>query len=434
MQVMESGPPTLRVWVHPKGSGIRIREVLNAHGGAVFGASVQVTVPGKLTGRLRERKQFKTRADAETWAENQYRGYRKQGEDFFALTDEERREVATYLPQLRKHGVKLSEAVRFTIKRMRPEMTGRTVRQIVTELVQSKEQRFNRGDLRERSYHDFRQRSERLAQAFEGRIAAEITGQDLKTWLNGLRQGARTNKNYLAITSETFRYALQKRYVSFSPIEDLTDVDRKELCGRDGEAKEPSILTPAEAERLITAAAAHPKLDLLPVVALGLFCGLRTEELKRLEWQNIRLTDSSPVVTVTAKIAKKRRIRHVEIPANGVQWLTLSRTRKGLIAGGTTAHGYRIRFQKLLRLAGFSKEDDRGKWHSSWETNAMRHSFGSYHYALHGNPLETSRLLGHKASDQVLFDHYRALATKAHAEAFFSIMPAPQVKKVIRFA
>ncbi len=63
----------------------------------------------------------------------------------------------------------------------------------------------------------------------------------------------------------------------------------------------------------------------------------------------------------------------------------------------------------------------------------MRHSFGSYPYALHGNPLETSRLLGHKASDQVLFDHYRALATKAQAEAYFAITPPPTAAKVVSF-
>jgi hypothetical protein len=84
---------------------------------------------------------------------------------------------------------------------------------------------------------------------------------------------------------------------------------------------------------------------------------------------------------------------------------------------------YQKRFRKLLALAGFTK----------WEGNAMRHSFGSYHYARHGNPLETSRLLGHKASDQVLFDHYRALATKAHAEAYFSIRPPASAGNVLRF-
>ncbi len=63
----------------------------------------------------------------------------------------------------------------------------------------------------------------------------------------------------------------------------------------------------------------------------------------------------------------------------------------------------------------------------------MRHSFGSYHYALHGDPLLTARLLGHKATDDVLFSHYRALTSKEEATAFFAIAPASDAKNVIEF-
>ena len=51
-----------------------------------------------------------------------------------------------------------------------------------------------------------------------------------------------------------------------------------------------------------------------------------------------------------------------------------------------------------------------------------------------GKPLETSRLLGHNASYQVLFDHYCALATRAQAEACFAICPPPTAAKIVSFA
>jgi integrase len=413
----------LKSWEHPKGSGIRIREVLNAHGGEVFGGSFLVTVPAKLTGRLRERKQFASKGDAETWAGQQYWGHRKQGEDFFALTDDERREVGAIMPTLRKHGVSLSEAVRFAIKHLRPEGRGKTVRQVVAELTASKTQRFERGDLRERSYQDFCQRAARLADGLGGRIASEVSAQDIKAWVAGMDNGVRSNKNYLAIIGEVFKFAAQKRYVAFTPLDHLTDVDRKEICGGAIHAREPSILTPAEAERLLNAALAHPDLDLLGAITLALFCGLRTEEIKRLEWKHVRLTESPPVITIGAKIAKKRRIRHVDIPANALGWLSLVPGRKGQVTRSEHTNDYQLRFRELLGHAKFT----------DWEANAMRHSFGSYHYALHGNPLETSRQLGHKASDQVLFDHYRALATKEQAQAYFAITPPACAAKVVNF-
>lgn len=413
----------LAAWEYPKKSGIRIREVLNLNGGDAFGASYLVTLPSKVTGKGRERKQFKNRTDAEQWADKSFRGYRIEGEGFFALTDAERREVAANIPLLRQHGISIAEAVQFAIKRMRPEGRTKTMRTVIEELVASKAQRHERGDLRARSYQDFSQRAERFATGFEERLVGDVSDADIKAWLNTLGQGPRTNRNYLAVVGEVFRYATQKRYVPSSPLDDLTDVDRKELCGNGNDAKEPSILTPDQAERLLNAALANPDLDLLGAVTLALFCGLCTEEIKRLEWYSVRMGETPPVVTIGAKIAKKRRIRHVEIPAVALPWLSLVPDRTGQVTRSDHANDYQKRFQKLVKLAGFK----------GWEGNAMRHSFGSYHYALHGNPLETSRLLGHKTSDQVLFDHYRALATKAHAKAYFSIHPPASTGKVVRF-
>jgi integrase len=413
----------LSSWEYPKKSGIRIREMLNNNGGEAFGASYLVTVPSKLTGKLRERKQFKNREEAEKWANDSLTGFRKQGEDFFSLSDEERREVAVTLPLLRKHGITLGEAARFAVKHLRPEGRTTTVAEVVAELSNSKEQRYLRGDLRERSYRDFRLRSGRFANSFQDRVAADISGSEIKSWVESLKLGVRSNQNYLAVIGEVFKLATQRRYVAFSPLDELTDIDRKELCGRQGNGSEPSILTPSEAERLLLAALSHPELELLGAVVLALFCGLRTEEIKRLDWSAVKLEESPAVVTIGSKIAKKRRIRHVEIPDIAVQWLTLVRSRKGAVSSNLHFNDHQKRFKKLLNIAGFKK----------WEINAMRHSFGSYHYALHGNALETARLLGHKASDQVLFDHYRALSTKLQAAKYFSI-PLPNTKnKILHF-
>lgn len=63
----------------------------------------------------------------------------------------------------------------------------------------------------------------------------------------------------------------------------------------------------------------------------------------------------------------------------------------------------------------------------------MRHGFGTYHYAAHANPLDTARLLGHKASDQVLFYHNRALTTKAQGDAYFALMPPAKTGKIVKF-
>ncbi len=414
----------LGTWESPKHSGIRIRALINRHSGETFGASYIVTLPAKLTGTTVKRKQFRKRAKAEQWADEQFRGARKEGETYFSLTDAERREIVACLPDLRAHGIRVGEAIRFAVKGLKPLGRTKTLPQVVEELDASKKQRFERGDLRESSYQDFRHRGDRLSAGFTGRLIAEVTGEEIKTWLKGLEIGPRSNQNYLAAIGEIFKFATQKRYIAASPLDHLTDVDRKELCGRGAVAREPSILTPDEAERMLNAALQHPELGLLAPITLILFCGVRTEEAKRLSWDSVRLDETPPVIIIGSKIAKKRSIRHAEITPTALAWLALVPDRTGQVTRNINVGEYQHRFKRLVKFAKFE----------SWESNAMRHSFGSYHYALHGNSMETARLLGHRANDQVMFDHYRALATKDAAQKYFAIRPPATAGKVVQFA
>lgn len=51
----------------------------------------------------------------------------------------------------------------------------------------------------------------------------------------------------------------------------------------------------------------------------------------------------------------------------------------------------------------------------------MRHSFGSYHYGLYGDSLSTSKQLGHRQGDNILFSHYRNLVSYEDSKAYFEI-------------
>ena len=426
----------LKKWEHPKKSGIWVREMLYSqtfNGKQETYSAYQVTIPAKLTGKARKRKQCKTKEEALRYASIAFKGRDKQGEEYFKATDGERKEFSACIPVLRNHGITLTEAVGFAVKRLRPKGGERTVSEIVNELIESKRIRHSRGDIRERSFRDFQHRATKFSDAFIDAASYDLTVEDIRHWLIGLNVSPRTTQNYLRIVSEILKYAVQKKYIAASPTDELTDSDRKELCGSSDGEKEPDVLTIDQSKKLLETAFEYPELGLLGTVAIGLFCGIRVEELKRLDWANVKDSESSPIVTLSSSITKKRRIRHVDIPRNALKWLLLCRDRKGTVAENKNDSDYQKRFRKLIQLAGFGHTDEKGRWASDWETNAMRHSFGSYHYALHGNPLETSRQLGHKASDQVLFDHYRALATKEQGEAFFSIVPPKSESKLVEF-
>ena len=88
-------------WIHPKDSGIRIREKINTSGKEAFGISLAVTIPSKVSGKKRIRKQFDEKAKAEKWAEQQLNCFKDQGKVYFDATSTERNEFADMLPLLR---------------------------------------------------------------------------------------------------------------------------------------------------------------------------------------------------------------------------------------------------------------------------------------------------------------------------------------------
>lgn len=418
-----NGSSKLKGWEYPKKSGIKIRELMNSRGKDYYGISYRVTIPAKLTGSDRIIKQFKAKEDAEDWADKQYAGYVKSGQDFSELTDKQRKEATLAVQMAEKEGFNIIEVMNFALPRMKPEGGNITVNKLVAQMLSSKESRFERGDLREHTLKDFRMRSGKFVICFEGRNVSTVTTAEIKKWLLDLDLSARSIKNYRNTVGELFRYALQKEYIFKNPLKGFSDEENKLINGGN-DYNEPEVLTITEAKKLLTIARKHEDIGFLPTVTIGLFCGVRTEELKRMEWHEVRLNEETPFVSIPSTKAKKRRIRHVEIPDNGLAWLKICNNRKGKIAPFRDDKEFDNRFKRLLQLAGWMHKNEDGKIRSSWKKNCMRHSFGSYDYALHGDPIRTARLLGHKSNDDVLFNHYRALATKAKAQKYFSIKPS----------
>ena len=120
--------------------------------------------------------------------------------------------------------------------------------------------------------------------------------------------------------------------------------------------------------------------------------------------------EEKQTVEIPEDIAKKHRFRYVDIPDNAVMWLR----HFGLKATGP------IRAKNHRKLVELSRDQAGIK---KWPKNAMRHSFASYHFELHGDSKKTSNELGHRGED-LLFSHYRSLTKKGSGSQYFSIFPA----------
>jgi len=257
------GDNGLKTWEYPKKSGIRIREIINSTSGYTYEGSYLVTIPAKLTGADVKKRQFKNKAQAEEWAETAYSGSLAEGRDHFSLSSTERREVATNIPILREHGITLTEAVQLAVKRLKPKGGQKTLEDVIYELMASKELRLKKGSLRFHSVKDFRSKSSKINKIFGNEEINMIECSKIKEWLAGMELQPRTIKNHLDVMSEIFIFAKQRKYIALSPLDDLTDVDRKELYDVTGDIKEPSILSIDDAEILIRATVEHPELDLI---------------------------------------------------------------------------------------------------------------------------------------------------------------------------
>ena len=125
----------------------------------------------------------------------------------------------------------------------------------------------------------------------------------------------------------------------------------------------PGLLSLVQCENILGAAfKTEHDLGLLGYVVLGMYCGIRSAELERLHWSAVDL--ESRHVTISAKIAKARSIRNVDIPDNAILWLMRCQNR----AGSIRPPQFRERFDKLREMAGIKH----------WPHNALRHSAGSY--------------------------------------------------------
>ena len=142
-------------------------------------------------------------------------------------------------------------------------------------------------------------------------------------------------------------------------------------------------------------------------MALGLFAGLRSAELLRLNADAVKLDER--VIVIGQAVAKKRSRRVVEMSDGLNAWLQLC---PPLVGSVVAVAAFRDNFEALKQAAGLE----------NWLHNALRHSFGSYHLARHGDATKTANQMGHKSTD-VVHNHYKALVTKTEAEKFWALRP-----------
>lgn len=201
-------------------------------------------------------------------------------------------------------GVPVIQAVRAFVQANMHKITQKRVDEVVAQLLEEKTQKG-----RSPKYlKDLGGRLSAFAEAFQVNIA-DVTSQDIERYILGVKGEAETRNNHRDIIGTLFNFAKKKKFIppthpGVSEIEQETVTE-----------KEIQVFEPDELAALLKAA----RPEIVPFLAIGAFAGVRSEELCRLDWSDIRFEDQ--VIQVRAKSAKLRVRRLAPLLPNLREWL-----------------------------------------------------------------------------------------------------------------
>jgi integrase len=350
------------------------------------------------------RKFFKTRAEAEAEALRQRTLLERHSRAAIGLSQREMSEIIEAKRELSQYGKSIADAARFLVDHLeRVRRCKVTVAQLADEVVEAK-----RCDGMSAAYvADLRKRFTHFCRDFGNRPIAGITVEELDNWLRDLKLSPKSRANYRANIGVLFSYAVKRRMLDVNPI---THTARPKLVDAP-----PEIFTVDELRSLLEMANRNAP-DVVPMLAIGAFAGLRDAEIKRLDWNEVDLARSH--VEVKAAKAKSARRRIVRIQPNLAAWLRSYAGMKGPLA----PIGARKKLDRVRKAAGLAR----------WPKNGLRHSFASYRLAAIHDAPRVAAELGH-TSPQMLYSTYRELVLPEEAERYWKIAPAAEVGNLVAF-
>ena len=349
----------------------------------------RVNIGKKITGTSKQRRFFSSESEANEFIRQTDTASQQRGKAAFEIPSALASEAMELSKQLQPHGANLTQAVKFFLRNA-PIAGKKTVNELMPEYLRTK---------KNPAYRRAQEISLRVfAKDFGGKPVAGIFAPALEKWFESKRWNALNERNYMRDLSMFFRWAEFRDYAAGNPFDKI----RRPRVER----TIPEIFTVDEARKLLEAAYHHQELGLLPMYAIGLFSGVRIEELESLTWEMIDWSENE--IRLPGRVTKTGMPRNIEIFPALRAALSRCILNDGEIVSKTNL---RLRRQRLIGIAGIKNK-----------RNALRHSFASYHAAKYRNPGGLQLLLGQE-TPSIMFRHYIAATRRVDADAYFALRP-----------
>jgi integrase len=352
----------------------------------------------------RERRYFATKRAAEVEAEIVEIDMRSVGWRASELSPRIKAQALDAQEMLKPYGASISDAVAFFVRHK--EKT-RVPVSIIAKAFEESRQTLGRS---RKHISTLRRFFVRFCLGMGNKAAADITPDEIETWLHGLGTGPVTINSYRTLLHSLFAYGVSKRMCSENPITQVEKVTVK--AGKVG------ILSVEQVESLLAQSAD----DVRATIALGAFAGIRPEEIARLSWQDIDMDEG--LIDVGADKSKTARQRYVKILPSLQEWLAPLRGK-----GPIQQYNFRRRYDNARSQAGFAVRGNQRRLSNeqlkslvSWPHDALRHSFASYYVAAFENASALALQLGH-TSTALIFSNYRHRVKQRDALRYFSVTP-----------
>ena len=292
-------------------------------------------------------------------------------------------------------GVSLIDAVRFYSRHHGRGITRKPVADAVDAMIAAKTAKGVSAVYRA----DLVYRLGTFKEAFHCDVNA-LTPDDVKAFFESRLEGLspRSHNNFLRTIRTFFRFTQNHGWLS-KEADLLARVEKR------SEKPTPvEIFTPAQLATLLK----HAPAEFASCLALAAFAGLRSEEILRLDWSDVERRPG--FIEVAAHKAKTAARRIVPLSDNLARWLA--------VAPRNAARVWLRSKDSFFHAMRDTAADAKIKW----AQNALRHSFISYRLAEIQDVNRVALEAGN--SPQMIFRHYRELATPEQARTWFSIAPA----------
>jgi len=351
----------------------------------------------------------KTYKEAQQAAKDLYMAYRRKTEEAMTLTSSQINECAMAFSILRENNCRDSiiEIVRGHIKRM-GELSNTSAAAPLTTLGTLK-MAYEADLARKRLSACYRNTMRYYLRRFEeatgkDAVCAALTANAVTDVIEGMTKGVpKTYNNAFGCVSTMFRWGVRGKQIAENP---LADAEKKAVP-----YKEPSFFTADKVQEILLEGMDAPDADrYMPWLILGFFCGIRTAEIGRLSWENIKWDAKTPKIRVEKPKGHTSggKPRLVTLNDTAFAWLSLYRKESGPIGCPERMFG-----RWKLSTKSFPKGAQ----------NVMRHTFASAHYAMYDDLYKTAKELGHYQNVQTSLNHYIGLMHDDDAEEFWALRP-----------